>query len=137
MKISVTERHINNGHAKDSHHCMIADAIKESIPAALYIMVDLQSIRYTDPKKGQRFTYMTPAAAQRNLLKFDRGDKTLRPFTFSLNSPKVRAVNTKTNSTKKAKRRTAAHLKKYAYLAANRERLKRDREFGLRKFAEE
>lgn len=142
MKVRVTEAHIKNGIAKDSHHCMIADAVKECCPTAQYITVDLQTIRFTDPAKRQRVKYLTPAAAQSALLKFDRGDKTIRPFTFALTAPLIRKCDSRTssqkrpNKPKRTKAEAKAHAKKYAYLAANRAKLSRDREFGLRKFVD-
>ena len=138
MKVDVCKSHIENGVTKDSHACMIADAIKEACP----ILVDLQTIRWTDKDKGVRYTYLTPAVAQHNLLKFDQG-KPVAPFTFSLSKPAhVRAKYDRRGTTnsyqrrgEKRPRRTKSHLAKYAYLAANRARnYQREREFGLRKF---
>ncbi len=147
MKIAVTKEHINNGVAKDSTHCMIADAIKGSCPRAQFIQVDLQTIRWTDPTKGMRFVHLTPAIAQSALLKFDQGQD-VKPFSFSLTpasqTSRTRPIDARTtrperrNEPARAKRRaTRAHKEKYAYLAANRARNhQRDREFGLKKFAE-
>jgi hypothetical protein len=141
MKITVTKANITNGRAKDSHTCMIADAIKAACPNATYVRVDLQTIRFSNPAKGKRFLYLTPPLAQQNLLKFDLG-KPVKPFSFSLNAPQTRAVHkNQTNSYErrgeKRPRRTKAHLAKYAYLAANRALIhQREREFGLRKFTE-
>lgn len=139
MKISVDKKHIANGVVANSQHCMIADAIKDRIPSAQYISVDLQTIRWTDPAKGTRFMYLTPATAQCNLLKFDQG-KRVDPFSFSLTTPaKTRSVDSRPRKEVVAKRKktSKAHRAKYAYLAANRERNRqKEREFGLRKFTE-
>lgn len=144
MRVNVTKEHIENGVEKNSQHCMIADAIKTTYPKAQYILVDLQSIRFTDKTKGKRFTYMTPAVAQHNLLRFDQG-QSVKPFTFSLTTPvKATAMQGKHATTRakatnnKASRKYRAQQKKrdYAYLAANRARNhQKEREFGLRKFA--
>lgn len=146
MRVSVTKDHIENGVSKHSQHCMIADAVKEARPNAQYIIVDLQTIRFSDPEKGKRFTYLTPAVAQHNLLKFDQG-KTVAPFSFSLTSPVTRSMQHARRgspdkaraSHKAANRKYRKNQKKqdYAYLAANRARNhQKEREFGLRKFVE-
>jgi hypothetical protein len=46
----------------------------------------LQTIRFTDPKKAQRYTYLTPPIAQDYLVAFDQG-QFLEPFLFNLTSP--------------------------------------------------
>jgi hypothetical protein len=139
MKISVEATHIVNGVERHSQHCMIADAIKAAVPGAQYIMVDLQSIRWSDPVAKQRYTYLTPPIAQRNLLRFDQG-KPVMPFTFSLNTPhKTRAAGWEGQRSKGATRTRSSkqHKAKYAYLEANRSRWQqKEREFGLRKFAQ-
>lgn len=146
MRVSVGKEHIENGVAKNSQHCMIADAIKDARPKAQFIMVDLQSIRFSDPTKGVRYTYLTPAIAQSAILKFDRGDQ-VKPFSFSLTEPaRARKMQTDNADTpkrkailKKADKKYRANKKKadYSYLAANRARNhQKEREFGLRKFVE-
>jgi hypothetical protein len=145
MRISVTKEHVDNGKVKDSQSCMIADAIKQACPKAQYIMVDLQSIRFTDKAKRKRYIYLTPAVAQHNLIRFDQGDS-VKPFTFSLTTP-ARAQTIQTTRTservkasnRKATKKYRTNRKKadYAYLAANRARNhQKEREFGLRKFVE-
>lgn len=146
MRVSVTREHIENGVQKHSQHCMIADAIKTTCPKAQYIMVDLQSIRFSDAAKRKRYVYLTPAIAQHNILKFDKGDA-VKPFAFSLTSPvKARTMKAQRRGSdlQKAshKKADAAYRKRkkardYAYLAANRARNhQKEREFGLRKFVE-
>lgn len=145
MRIIVGKEHITNGKAKNSQHCMIADAIRDCCPKAQFIMVDLQSIRFSVPDKRKRFVYLTPAIAQSSLLKFDKGDP-VKPFSFSLTSP-VRATPMATTRTseerrashKRANRKYRKNQKRrdYGYLAANRARNhQKEREFGLRKFVE-
>lgn len=132
MKIKVEKKHIDNGIEKDSHCCMIADAIKEKCPNAQYILVDLQSIRFSDAKKKQRYTYLTPPLAQHNLLKFDMGDKSIKPFVFSLNRPQVREMGWKGQRSEGASRKGLTYRKtgkKRAVIAY------KEREFGLRKYA--
>lgn len=146
MRVSVSKDHISNGVQKNSQHCMIADAIKDCCPKAQFIMVDLQTIRFSDQSKGKRFVYLTPAVAQHNILKFDKGDA-VKPFVFSLASPvKTKSMQRAMPSTETAKahhRKAQRKYRKnqktqdYSYLAANRARNhQKEREFGLRKFVE-
>jgi len=147
MRVNVDKAHIANGTAKNSQHCMIADAIKATCPKAQFIMVDLQTIRFSDPVKRQRYVFLTPAVAQHNILKFDKGD-TVKPFSFSLAKPvrahamqaKRRGDPVKAKATvqrARAKYEKRRKSRDYAYLAANRARNhQKEREFGLRKFVE-
>jgi hypothetical protein len=43
---------------------MIAEAIKQAVPRATNVSVDLSTVRWTDPEKKLRYTYLTPRAAQ-------------------------------------------------------------------------
>lgn len=141
MKVAVEKSHIQNGVERDSTMCMIADAIKSKRPSLKYVTVDVQSIRFTDLDKGKRYVFLTPPVAQRNLLRFDQG-KPVQPFTFSLAEPAVERTIEKRSGkgwearkAANARKKSAAHKKKYAYLAANRARYQqREREFGLKKF---
>jgi hypothetical protein len=65
---------------------MIADALRDTLPDAKKISVDLQTIRFTEPSKGQRYTYLTPTIAQDYLVAFDQG-LPLEPFQFVLHAP--------------------------------------------------
>src|SRR5215471_2292296 len=58
---------------RDSSHCMWADAVSRAVPTATKVAVDLQTIRFTDPAKGLRYTYLTPRRAQLSLVQFDAG----------------------------------------------------------------
>lgn len=80
-KITVEQHHISEACKRDSHHCMIADAVRKSIPTAQYISVDLQTVRFT--VRGERYTYLTPPLAQLALIAFDHGKK-VKPFQFTL-----------------------------------------------------
>jgi hypothetical protein len=145
MRVKVEKDHITNGTAKNSQHCMIADAIQDACPTARFIMVDLQSIRFSDKATRKRYVYMTPPIAQSNLLKFDQG-KSVKPFVFNLKTPVCsRTMDARTDAstprrkavTKKARAKYAKNQKKadYGYLAANRARNhQKERGFGLRKF---
>jgi hypothetical protein len=127
--LRVSQEEINQSTERDSHHCMIADAVKRTIPSATYISVDVQSIRFTEASTGLRYTFLTPAVAQRNLLKFDKGEK-VKPFGFMLQNPLLRPAGytggERESPRPKAKRRRAPHK-----VVATKER-----EFGLRRLVE-
>ena len=138
MRISVSEKNIANGKQKNSNSCMIADAIKERYPASQFISVDLQSIRFTDPKRRKRYIYLTPPIAQLALVKFDLGAK-VTPFDFRVDSPaKTLPMNTRIPA------RTPARLKIERKASRNRRKRlsgrgpkrvrlhQREREFGLK-----
>lgn len=79
--VEITQNHIDTAIPKDSSHCMISDALKESIPGATRISTDLATIRYS--KDGKRYIFATPRIAQIALLQFDEGVK-MKPFRFRL-----------------------------------------------------
>src|SRR5678810_215657 len=90
--IKVEQHHIDHAIQNDSHHCMIADAIRDHYQDAKYIVVDLQSIRFSflgdKTTQGVRHKYFTPPKAQLALLKFDQGEE-VRPFSFDLGKPVI------------------------------------------------
>jgi hypothetical protein len=88
IELQITDEIIECAISRDSQHCMIADAIKAAVPDAQKIAVDLATIRFTDPKKRVRYTYLTPRIAQVELVKFDQGIKT-EPFSFQLRAAQV------------------------------------------------
>lgn len=134
MKVHVTKSHISDGVERDSHHCMIADAIKETYPRAQYILVDLQSIRFSDPKTKKRYTYLTPPSAQAALLRFDQGDKSIAPFEFSLRKPVIKGMGWQAQNNRTSKHRKQA--KKHASTGKRRPIVAyKEREFGLRTYA--
>ncbi len=139
MKISVTEKNITTACERDSHHCMVADAIRDQIKNAQYILVDVQSIRWSDPDKGIRYTYLTPPVVQQQIIKFDQG-KALKPFGFALNAPvTVRPmIHVKDHDPVVIKRARAKYEKKRkASRQSGRQMVRanipsREREFGVR-----
>lgn len=62
---------------------MIAEAVKNCVPRAKNVSVDLATIRFTDKDTGERYVYQTPAGAQAALVNFDQGNKP-EPFKFRL-----------------------------------------------------
>jgi hypothetical protein len=88
--ISILQRHIDDAMEKNSSHCATAEAIREQVPEARFISVDLQTIRWTDSRKGLRYVFLTPNAIQGGVIvPFDQGERekckpvtvTMRPCT--------------------------------------------------------
>lgn len=126
LKVRVTSSNINYAKKGDSRRCMIANALQEVIPNAKFIIVDAQSIRYTDPKTHMRHVYLTPANAQRALIAFDKG-ATVKPFAFSASTGYIRLSRVKqgaVNRTVKRVKNTSTRKKRYMP--------RRYRKFGLR-----
>ena len=88
MRVHVSDRNIDESIRGDSHHCMIADAIKDAHPTAQFIQADVQSIRFSDPSTGKRYTYLTPPTAQAALWQFEAGIR-VKPFAFTLRTPVI------------------------------------------------
>jgi hypothetical protein len=86
---------------------MIADAVKDAIPDAKVVMVDLATIRYT--RAGYRYIHATPQLAQMNLLMLDAGVKP-KPFRVRLPNPlqvtPSRRYDPETRAERKRKNRT-------------------------------
>ena len=66
---------------------IIVEAIRAARPETRNIAVDLGTIRWTDPKTGQRMTFATPPAVRDALLGLARGI-TPTPFRFILGRPR-------------------------------------------------
>jgi hypothetical protein len=81
--IEVTQELIDNATKSDSGRCMIADAIKATFPTFKSVLVDLQSIRFSDPKTQTRRVYWTTRQCQQALVDFD-DDLDIEPFSFRL-----------------------------------------------------
>jgi hypothetical protein len=59
-------------------------AIADAVPTARRISVDLQTIRYTDTKRGVRYVFLTPHVAQQDIIiPFDQGEE-CKPVTFRM-----------------------------------------------------
>jgi hypothetical protein len=109
IKVKVETRHITSAVKADASHCPIAQAIKEKFPKARWVMVDLQSIRWTDRSEGVRYKYLTPLPAQKALLKFDSGHD-LDSFIVALGHPIVTPIHRVVR--KKAKKVTVKKTKR-------------------------
>jgi hypothetical protein len=92
-KISITPDIIAAACVRNSSKCMVSDQIHESIPGACYISTDLQTIRWTDKKKGLRYVYLTPRNVQIAIVDFDKGIKPA-PFSFRLRGGAVHLSQT-------------------------------------------
>jgi hypothetical protein len=88
--IHVTPEQIERATQRDSRHCMIAEAIRQQYPDARKILVDLQTIRWSDDKRGKRYVFLTPERAAQALVAFDHGDE-LEPFSFAMRPMQVTA----------------------------------------------
>jgi hypothetical protein len=90
IPVEVKQRHIDESLERNSSHCMAADAIKDAIPDAKFVSVDLQTIRWTDPEKHLRYMVLTPRIVQERLIAFDQGLRdALEPFTFTMREAQV------------------------------------------------
>lgn len=122
-RLEITHELIDGAIPRDSSHCMIAEAVKMNFPDASHIAVDIQTIRFSDLKRGLRYTYLTPRVAQVCLIKFDQGFRP-EPFGFQLRNGQVtraglgtaRALKSKTLSAKQHAQRVAAGKKGQAEL---------------------
>jgi len=86
--VSVTQDDINEGVRDQSAHCIVATAIGRSIPEALRISVDVQTIRFTIGK--ERLIYMTPREVGRYILAFDAGNfAAIKPMKIEIADPQV------------------------------------------------
>jgi hypothetical protein len=114
VTLEITESLIDDAIPRDSSHCLWAEAVKSAVPDATRVAVDIQTIRFTDAKKGLRFTYLTPRTAQIALVQFDQGIKP-EPHSVVLRSgqvtPASKKLSRRTLSIPEIKQRKAAHEK--------------------------
>lgn len=98
LQVNVTEPLIERATARDSRHCMIAEAILSANPQLRNVMVDLATIRWSNPKTGKRYIALTPEIAGARLVEFDQG-REITPFEFRVEAiqitPMKRATETR------------------------------------------
>jgi hypothetical protein len=70
--IQIRDENIGGALVANSSHCIVAEAIKQCIPDAKFVAVDLQSIRFS--QDGKRFCFLTPAAARDIVVNFDQAN---------------------------------------------------------------
>lgn len=129
IKVEVKKDHITNACQRDSHHCMIADAVHSRLKWATFIQVDTQSIRFNNRKAGKRYIYLTPPEAQKAIVLFDQGVK-VKPFSFTLSQGYMRV------KVMRARQRPAKRVSR-SYTNSKKSKTKHQtpsiyREFGLR-----
>ena len=93
MDIEVTLEVINEGVRKNSSHCVVAEAVRKHLKMLeaksngkskfSNVSVDLQTIRFSNLAKKERYTYLSPRSCQVCLVDFDQGKKP-EPFKFRL-----------------------------------------------------
>lgn len=131
MRFEITKEHIADAKRRDSQHCMIADAIQARTDAK-YVLVDVQTIRWSNLKKGKRYVYLTPPEAQRAILAFDQG-KRVEPFSFTVDNPvHVWAVSRFKANTEATRRARAKYERTGRKRAKRKPVVTREREFGMR-----
>ena len=125
IKVRVTKEHIENSVVKDSHHCMIADAIHSRLKWASYVMADTQSIRFNNKKSGKRYIFLTPPQAQKAIVLFDQGVK-MKPFEFTLAAGYMKV------KTMRARHKKATKISRKYNKNPSKHTPTKYREFGLR-----
>lgn len=144
MKVKIDREYIDGAIKGNSRHCMIADAIAAQVPYAKNVIVDVQSIRWTDPETEMRYTYLTPPEAQKQLVRFDAGKK-VEPFVIDIGQPTlIRSTHAEGDGrprrTKAQREKARAKASRHQHVAAQ-ENVKRRyatarRQYGLRAFEE-
>jgi hypothetical protein len=94
IRIDVSQANIDEGVRHSGSHCMIREAIHDKYPNARNILVDLQTIRFTDKKEKLRYIWLTPRTALVSLIRWDDGIK-LKPFHFRLTEGQVVSARTR------------------------------------------
>jgi len=107
--ITIDEARIANAVKRSSNTCIIAEAIKEQVPNAALVSVDIRTIRISDPVAGERYIYLTPVHAQQIIIRFDQGME-IRPTKFRLRTPVQ--VNKMRRGEGKARRRLEGEPRK-------------------------
>jgi hypothetical protein len=84
-RLSVEDTHIAESLQRSSSACAIAEALKQQIPNATHVSVDLATIRWTDRVRHIRYVCLTPMCAQELVVNFDQGlREKLQPISFDL-----------------------------------------------------
>lgn len=102
IQVPVTTEIIADAVARNSNHCMIAEALKAKYPELSFVAVDIQTIRATDIKKRERYVWLTPRSVQQMIVDFDRGVKP-EPFVFQARTGQVSVAGYSSNRKKKTR----------------------------------
>ena len=109
IRVQVTEDDIMAGIRQSSVNCMVARALKRAHPEAERVMVDIQTIRFTDAD-GKRRLWLTPFPTQDLIVAFDAGEfSKLHPVVFQLQRKNAHRIHRQVPKTPAdgAKRNTA------------------------------
>jgi hypothetical protein len=106
MKVTITPELVERAVQKDSRHCMIAEAIKLQNPHFKSILVDLATIRWTNPRTRKRYVCLTPEVAGEALVRFDQGQD-IEPFAFTLTP--IQATPTKASGEPRGRKKAVMH----------------------------
>jgi hypothetical protein len=111
--ISILQRHIDEAMEKNSSHCATAEAIREQVPEARFISVDLQTIRWTDAIKKVRYVFLTPHAIQGGVIvPFDQGEReNCKPVTVRMRPCTVIKIGKKRCHTPDPEQLKGLHLR--------------------------
>jgi hypothetical protein len=83
VRVPVDQMHIDRSMERNSSHCVTAEAIRDAIPDATHIAVDLQTIRFS--RKGLRYVFLTPHPARDCIIAFDQGERdAIKPFELRM-----------------------------------------------------
>jgi hypothetical protein len=86
IKLSITQELIADALQRDSAHCVIAEAIRQQVPNACMVQVDMRTARWSNPLTEERFVYLTPDKAQEIIIRFDQGME-IKPVEITLRTP--------------------------------------------------
>lgn len=82
ISLNVTQPIIDESVAKDSKHCMIAQALRYIGASATHVTSENASFNFG----GFRYTYPLPATAAAKLIKFDEDKTKVKPFAVRLSA---------------------------------------------------
>lgn len=88
MKVSITKEDIDYASRQDRWACAIVRAIQRDVPDSTFVRADASTIAFTSG--GHRYTFSTPSAAIRKVIRpFDLGEP-VGPVSFTLGPPTIR-----------------------------------------------
>ena len=73
LRIEITPENYERAITANSGSCLVADAIKEQYPQFSTVKVDVATVRVTNRKTGEKYTYLTPPSVAESLVFFDQG----------------------------------------------------------------
>ncbi|HEX3156747.1 MAG TPA: hypothetical protein VHV32_19110 [Candidatus Angelobacter sp.] len=85
LTLDITAEDIALGKEANAAYCVIANSIRRRVPGARCIKVDAHCIKFTDPGKDARLTYLTTPPLRDVVIKLDKKRRALiRPMRVSL-----------------------------------------------------